>query len=683
MSRIVVLPPELASQIAAGEVVERPASVVKELCENAVDAKATRCDVEIEGGGIQAISVTDDGEGMSAEDAERALERHATSKLSCFEDLERLLSYGFRGEALPSIASVSRLTLRTRARDAELGVEVVSEPGKERLSRPAGHAPGTRIEVRELFFNVPARRKFLRSSGTESGHVSDVIEAAALARHDLTFTLARDGRRVREYLRAKDREERVRSVCAEDELAACRGERGPLRLEAFLSRPEAARAGATGLRLLVNGRPVRDRALSVAIAQAYGSVLERGRYPRGVVYIDLPSELVDVNVHPQKAEVRFSDPRAVSDAVYAILSRGLAAAFSWPTPDRSAWGRRANERNAGGGAVSNGGGTASNEGYTPSGGGTASNVAYAPSGGTVSNDAYVPSGGMTASNVAYTPSAGYTPSTGDSAPSRENASNSASSLSAASGSLSESLPFAPPGAEDDDEPSPPTLSIPLQPGPSFIEEARAVIAVRDSAAAPIQPSPSVRWSMLRFVAQLRQTYLLCEGDEGIYLLDQHAAAERVTFTRLRREYQSRSVPSQALLFPTVVDVTPVESEIVEQYATEIAEVGFEVRARGAESVSIHAVPRLLQRASAERLLRDLLSEVSRAGGRAFSAAVDLALATMACHGSVRAGDPLSASEAKALLTALDQADFAGHCPHGRPIVTFQSWAELERKVGRR
>jgi DNA mismatch repair protein MutL len=642
MTRIVVLPPELASQIAAGEVVERPASVVKELCENAIDAGATRCDVEIEGGGIAVIAVTDDGEGMSAEDAERALERHATSKLTCFEDLERLTSFGFRGEALPSIASVSRLTLRTRARDADAGVEIVSEPGGTRSARPAGHAPGTRIEVRDLFFNVPARRKFLRSSGTESGHVSEVIEAAALARPDLTFTLARDGRRVREYLRAADREERVRSVAAEDELAACRGERGPLCIEAFLSRPEAARAGASGLRLLVNGRPVKDRAVLVAIAQAYGSVLERGRYPRGVVYLDLPNELVDVNVHPQKAEVRFSDPRAVSDAVYAVLSRALATAFSWPTPERSAWGRRAPERSGPSG------------GLEPSRGAAPSQGAYASSDASTSTRYEVsPFGAGNADEHVPFPA-------------------------------SAALPLAPPSDDDDDpEPSPPTLSIPLQPGPSFAAEARAVIAVRDSAAAPIQPSPSVRWSMLRFVAQLRQTYLLCEGDEGIYLLDQHAAAERVTFTRLRREYQSRAVPSQALLFPVVVDVTPAESEIVEQYATEIAEVGFEVRARGAESVSVHALPRLLQRASAERLLRDLLSEVSRGGGRAFSAAVDLALATMACHGSVRAGDPLSATEAKALLVALDQADFAGHCPHGRPIVTFQSWAELERKVGRR
>jgi DNA mismatch repair protein MutL len=213
---------------------------------------------------------------------------------------------------------------------------------------------------------------------------------------------------------------------------------------------------------------------------------------------------------------------------------------------------------------------------------------------------------------------------------------------------------------------------------------RAVIAVRDSSvSARIEPSPAVRWSSLSFVAQLRQTFLMCEGEEGLYLLDQHAAAERVTFTRLRRAYQSRAVPSQALLFPLMLEVTVAEAESVEQHAQEIAEVGLDVRVRGPESVSVHAVPKLLMRASAERLLRDLLSEVSRSGGRGFSNAVDLALATMACHGSVRAGDVLSASEAKALLVSLDEADFAGHCPHGRPVVTFLSWAELERKVGRR
>ncbi len=615
MPRILVLSPELASQIAAGEVVERPASVVKELVENALDAEATRCDVEIEGGGIQRILVSDDGSGMDAEDAERALERHATSKLASFEDLDRLASFGFRGEALPSIASVSRFRLRTRARSAESGTEVRADPGSERSVRPAGMAPGTLVEVGELFFNVPARRKFLRSSGTESGHVTDVVEAAALSRPGVTFTLTRDGRRVRELLRAADRAERVRQLVPDEELAPCGGQRGPLAVEAYLSRPEAARAGAGGLRLLVNGRSIRDRALNVAVAQAYGSVLERGRYPRGVVYLDLAPELVDVNVHPQKAEVRFADPRAVNDAVYALLSRALSSAFSLPTPERASWGRRP--------APAQPTSVTTREPLEP-------RPAASPSPGALF-DAGAPA------DTSHTRHAVLTAITG--------------------------------GVTG--------------PDPHDPAAERTLIAVRDSAAARIEPSPAVRWSSLTFVAQLRQTFLCCEGEEGIYLLDQHAAAERVTFTRLRRAYQSRSVPSQALLFPIVFDVTPAESDILAEHASEIAEVGLDVRVRGSESVSVHAVPKLLIRASAERLLRDLLSEVSRSGGRGFSDAVDLALATMACHGSVRAGDPLTGSEARALLTSLDEADFAGHCPHGRPVVTFLSWAELERKVGRR
>jgi DNA mismatch repair protein MutL len=596
MPLIAVLPPELASQIAAGEVVERPASVVKELVENALDAGATRCDVTIAGGGIARIVVVDDGSGMDGDDAKLALERHATSKVRALSDIERLTSYGFRGEALPSIASVRRLTLRPRARDADGGFEVSVEGGSAPVVRPAGLAPGTEVLVTDLFFNVPARRKFLRSTGTESGQEIEVVEAAALARPDVTFTLTRDGRKVRDMLRARTREERVAQVEGNGELTPCRGERGPLRVEAFLSRPEAARAGAGGLTLVINGRTVRDRALQIAVAQAYGSVLERGRYPRGVVYLDIPPELVDVNVHPQKAEVRFADPRAASDALYGILSRALSSAFSLPLVPRGTYARPRSE------AIS-----------------TTPRPESGAGGAELSGDALL--------------------------------------TQATSGFVSGPVP--------DESP-----------------EARALVAVRDSAGAPQQRS-EVHWSSLRFVAQLRQTFLLCEGDDGLYLLDQHAAAERVNFTRLRRDYQSRAVPAQALLFPAMVEVTAAEAEIVERSGKEIAEVGLDVRVRGPETVSIHAVPKLLQRGSPERLLRDLLSEVSRRGGRGFSDAVDLALATMACHGSIRAGDTLSPNEVKALLAALDHADFAGHCPHGRPIVTALSWAELERKVGRR
>ncbi|MEP7049959.1 MAG: DNA mismatch repair endonuclease MutL [Pseudomonadota bacterium] len=616
-ARIVVLPPALASQIAAGEVVERPASAVKELLENALDAGAQRVDVEIEGGGVTRLCVSDDGVGMSAKNARMSVERHATSKLTAISDLNVLTSYGFRGEALPSIASVSRFTLRSRPANCDAGVEIFIEGVAAPVVRETGMAVGTRVEVSDLFFNIPARRKFLRSTGTESGHVTEVVEAAALTRPEVTFTLARDGRRVREFLRANGRTDRVAQVCDGEQLTRCEGTRGPLSLEAFLSRPEHARSGAGGLRLFVNGRSVRDRALAVTIAQAYGSVLERGRYPRGVVYLDLPPEFLDVNVHPQKAEVRFADARATADALYGMLSRALAGAFSLPTPNRSAWSKPKPE-------------LALATALTAERFDKAEPVLDQP---------------WSSPSVVVQPTA--TP-------------------------LQCELPPA------TGRNSPPASAAEL-----LFAVTEPLHAVRDSAPLPSRPNSEIAWSSLNFVAQLRQTYLLCESREGIYLLDQHAAAERVTFTRLRTQYQARAVPSQSLLFPVTLDVLPAEAELVELRAKEMAEVGLDVRVRGAESISIHAVPKLLQRASAERLVRDLLAEVSRKGGRGFSDAVDLALATMACHGSVRAGDPLSASEAKALLEALDDADFAGHCPHGRPVVTFLSWAELERKVGRR
>lgn len=606
---IVVLPPALASQIAAGEVVERPASAVKELVENALDAGAQRVDVEIEGGGITRLSVSDDGRGMNRQNARLSVERHATSKLREIGDLNAIASYGFRGEALPSIASVSRFSLRSRPLDSDAGVEVFIEGTSEPVLRDAGMAVGTRVEVRDLFFNVPARRKFLRSTGTESGHVTEVLEAAALTRPEVTFTLARDGRVVREFLRASGREERVAQVSASEGLTRCEGTRGPLRIEAYLSRPEEARNGAGGLRLLVNGRSIRDRALQITIAQAYGSVLERGRYPRGVVYLDLPPEFLDVNVHPQKAEVRFADARATQDALYGTLSRALAGAFSLPTPNRSAWTKPRPEP-----------------------------------------------------QVAPVPAR----------PEEEHPwSSPGPSVAKPSEPLLDQSP---------DSDCPPPLTV-LGNSEAAIPE--LLFAVREGTAQPIRPEREVQWSRLKFVAQLRQTYLLCESGEGIYLLDQHAAAERVTFTRLQKQYQARAVPAQSLLFPVTLEVLPAEVELVEQRGKEMLEVGLDVRVRGPESISIHAVPKLLQRASAERLLRDLLAEVARKGGRGFSDAVDLALATMACHGSIRAGDVLAPNEVQALLIALDDADFAGHCPHGRPVVTFLSWAELERKVGRR
>jgi DNA mismatch repair protein MutL len=585
MGKIRRLSDDLANQIAAGEVVERPASVVKELLENALDAGATRVRVDIEHGGVDLVRVADDGEGMGEDDARLSVERHATSKIHAIEDLGRLVTFGFRGEALPSIASVSRLTLTTRARGASEGFEITLDGGGVPRAKPAGCAEGTIVEVKELFFNVPARRKFLKSTATESAHVGEVVMLAALGRPDVTFTLARDGKVSREWLRVPSHDERVRQVFAEEVLQRCRGERGPMRLEAFLSAPERARAGAVALHIFVNGRPVENRQLARAVAQAYGSVLEPGRYPVGAVYLELPSAEVDVNVHPQKSEVRFQDARAVHDAVTRELYPALAKVFALPAfgaPSRP-WDRQ-------------------------------QGLSAPPSSSPLPPPQPVPSGygdPTTASSFPY--------------------------------------PFQPA----------PASSIP----PSLFDGVGF-------------------YRRLTFLAQSRATYLVCEGEDGIYILDQHAAAERVTFDRLRKAFASRAVAMQRLLVPEIVELAPAEIAAIEGAPDELAALGLEARAVGPTRVAVHGVPQVLHRAAPARLLRDVVAEVTRAAGRPFGGAMDLVLATMACHGSIRAGDAVSPDEARALLAALDGVDFSGHCPHGRPVVTRLSFGELEQRVGR-
>jgi DNA mismatch repair protein MutL len=640
--QIAVLSDELASQIAAGEVVERPASALKELLENAMDAGATRCGIEIEGGGITRLAVLDDGVGMSEEDARLCLRRHATSKLRAFSDLESLSSYGFRGEALPSIASVSRLLIRTRRADAASGVELSVEGGLTPRVRPTGCAPGTLVEVRDLFFNVPARRKFLRSTGTESGHLTETVEGLALANPRLALTFKRDGRLIRQWLRVNDRKERALAAF-DEELAECQGERGPLRVEAYLTRPERARAGAGGLRMLVNGRPIRDRALAVAVAQAYGSVLERGRYPRGVVYLELPPQLVDFNVHPQKIELRFADPRAVSDALYQVLASQLATGFSLPTPARRP------------GPLLDGHDDQAKPRPDPGDAG----YPHAPVGPPFQRFES-PRAAWSRALVPRAIERDAPPM-----PGRDDLAE----------APSETARDAPAAFETEATSAPPASPDPWPLGVSSLERPEPHVSSASG--------EHVEWAGLSFLAQVRQTYLICEGPTGLFVVDQHAAAERLTFDRIRRQYRSRSVASQALLFPVELQLSAEEAEFLEEQASEFAALGMDLRLRGSQWVSVHGVPRLLERVSPERLLRDLLAETMRQSGRGFSGAVDLALATLACHASLRAGDPISAEEARALLAALDGADFAGHCPHGRPIVSFTSWSELERKVGRR
>jgi DNA mismatch repair protein MutL len=420
-------------------------------------------------------------------------------------------------------------------------------------------------------------------------------------------------------LRANTRAERVEQLFEQEPLVAVTGQRGPLTLEAYLTRPERARPGAAGLWLIVNERVVKDRMLATTIAQSFGSVLAAGHYPRGVVYIDLPSELLDVNVHPQKTEVRFVDARATADAVYSIVSRELGAALSLPPSPRNRFAARPE---------------------TP-------------------RQPLMP------------------PIWGKRRPADEAARESAPAPSSTPDAESAS-------AEPSEESTRAHVSVPSSPKKEITESATpdTTLRVRDNTAEAFA-GERVRWSNLRFVAQLRQTFLLCEGSDGIYVLDQHAAAERVAFQRLLDQYRSRTMAAQSLLFPANVELTPEQIELVEQRSDDIAAVGLDVRVRGRQHVTIHAVPKLLQRASPERLLCDLVGEMARSGGRGFSAALEQALSLMACHGSLRAGDTISPTEAQALLSALDTVDFAGHCAHGRPVVAVISYHELERKVGRR
>ena len=582
-----VLPDDLVDQIAAGEVVERPASVVKELVENAIDAGARRIQIDLEEGGIGLLRVADDGVGMTPEDAALAVQRHATSKVRTHDDLFRIGTLGFRGEALPSIASVSRFSLLTRTKDALAATEVRIDGGGPKTVQDAARAAGTTVTALDLFYNVPARRKFLKAPATEATHVADVVLRAALSDPGLHLVLMRDGKRARDLAPARDLAQRARMLFPDDKLSEITGERDGVRVLAMLGPPERARSGATGLHTYVNKRPVRDRAIARAVAFAYGSVIPPGRYPVGVVWIELDPARVDVNVHPQKAEVRFDDARRVLDAVTRALATGLGT-----SPFRAVSG------------------------------------APAPSEAMRSADFW-------------------------------------SERLSGSGLLSGSM------ARDEAAPAPYDAPVASEPRPAEV--------ARD--AAPLVPRGA--FGGLRVLGQAQRCYLVCEGENGLVIVDQHAADERVRFDRLRAAYDARAVSIQQLLLPERVELTASEVEVVTAERGTLAELGLDVAVLGETTVAVRGVPGLLRRASAERLLRDVIAELGRTGSRAFGDAIDTALATMACHGAIRAGDALSPHEQQELLRALDQVgDFQGHCPHGRPILLEIPFTELARKVGR-
>jgi DNA mismatch repair protein MutL len=596
-SRIRVLDRIVADQIAAGEVVDRPASVVKELVENALDAGATRVQVDIDGGGATRIRVLDNGVGMRADEVETAFARHATSKIARIEDLDRIVSFGFRGEALPSIASVSRITLRTRTVDALAGEQIELEGGELVVRREVGCPTGTEIEVRDLFFNTPARLKFLKRESTEASHCAEALTRIALVRPDVAFKLVTAGRRTRDLPRAERVVERVAALFKGESLARAQGSEDGVEVVAVLGPPERSRAGAGSMYTYVKGRFVRDRALLKAVTQAFGGTLEQGRYPVGLIALDLPAGAVDINVHPQKTEVRFADPRAI----YRAVSRTIAELVS-----RAVWAR---------GGV--------DPAPTPQPEGIAEQAQPYAGGGRL----------VPPPPLAGTRQKGAAESTVGPAP-------------------------ASPGGP-----------VPLGQSELLVGDAKA-------------GAGSGEFCAFDFIGQARGTFLMFDDGDDLVVVDQHAAHERITYEKLRAQLESGRIASQRLLTAHQVDLGPAEADRIAGRAEDLGRLGLEVARAGPDRIAIHGVPAELGDVAPDRLLADMLIalEQGREGSR--GDLEDRVLATMACHGSIRAGRSLTEDEVKALIGEMEGIDIAGHCPHGRPVLARIPWREIRRRVGR-
>ncbi|MFZ4483110.1 MAG: DNA mismatch repair endonuclease MutL [Chthoniobacterales bacterium] len=584
MGDIRVLPGTLASQVAAGEVVERPASVLKELVENSLDAGAKLIEVEVRGAGSTFLRVTDDGGGMDREDALLALERHATSKIRTSADLATVRTMGFRGEALPSIASVSEFALRTRPAGAAAGTEAVVQGGKLVAVRDAGCARGTTIEVKSLFFNVPARRKFLRSAATETAHLDRAMETAALAFPSVGWHYVRDGRTVHRLPAATSLGQRLQDLYGTEVLGdlieAPPRETGGLRVSGWVSRPGATRADRGRQFFFVNGRAVDDGFLAAAVREAFRQTLEPGRYPAVFLHVEMDPAGVDCNVHPAKREVRFRQGAAVREAVRAAIEGALVAA-------RAEWLRPARPH-------------------------------------------------VTARLQAVVPQ----------------------------------FPVqAPAGVHQ-----------PVLPRPIAPESRPAELVGAPEAPAPGEPMPAAEF---RLVGALSQRYLLLEGSEGLVLLDQRAAHQRILFERLQRGLAGQAVEGQRLLLPEVFELSPREHEVVRDNLPVLAEAGFAVEIFGGRSLKVEALPDFLAGRDPRRVLEDFAAECLAGGGprpRGPGAedAVRRAVARLALGTEGARGE----QEQRALVAQLLACELPYCDPDGRPVMLQFSWRELDRKFGR-
>ena len=669
-----ILPENLTNKIAAGEVVERPASVAKELVENALDAGSREVIVEIESGGRRLIKVSDSGSGMSREDALLALERHATSKIACDEDLFSLSTLGFRGEALPSIASVSRLTISTRVASSVEGTEIYAEGGRIKEVKGCGMAAGTVIAVRNLFFNTPARLKFMKSSETEGGHVGELLTRLAISRPAVRFSYLNDGKLVFRALDT-DLKERVATMLGRPIAASLYPvsyqDAGGLKVTGLVAAPECSRSAASYLYTYINGRFIKDKVVQHAIMQAYRNFLERGRYPVVAVFIEIPPGEVDVNVHPTKHEVRFREQGRVHDAIQGAVESVLKE-----TPWLKREQQKAGVAQQGRGALSTlpprVEAAAVPEALPRPFSASTARVAEVrellvdfkarpqPPLRPFFQPPPVPQSAMSDS-CATAPRAGAGPAT-TVAP--------CVSLGAAEFASAEAL------ASVADAPSG-TVACVTAGAPTGV-----TVDARGEAAIGVAREDGY-FSSLSVIGQFNASYILCQQGTDLVMIDQHAAHERVAFERLKGEFAGKEVDSQGLLFPETMELSFREAAVLQENLDELARLGFSLEEFGGNTWLLKGVPQILAGTEYLRTIRDILEELaSLSRSRTFSDVQEDILARVACHSVVRGRRTLTQQEIVALFGQMDQTDFSSNCPHGRPVLQRITLAEMEKMFKR-
>jgi len=649
MSRVRILPEILSNKIAAGEVVERPASVVKELVENALDAGATRILIDVEQGGQAMVRVADNGSGMLRDDALLAIERYATSKIATDEDLFRIRTLGFRGEALPSIAAVSRFSLVTREAAADSGTEVVIEGGKLASVSETGAAPGTMVTVAQLFFNTPARRKFLKTIATEMAHISDIVAGMALAWPQAQFRLTHNGRVVKEWPAAADPFDRVVEVLG----AGYRGELHPVGLTleevsvgGWVSSPRVHRKSAGGIFIFVNNRHVRDRVVQHALFQGYFQRLVKGQFPLAALFIRIPFDQVDVNVHPTKTEVRF----ARSNGVYEAVRRAVAQTVY--DVDRPGFRQKTPETNQVRDGKENFGESLEFGGRRGEGG------RGKGEGGRGKGEGGSGKWGKDMGEVFSSEDRGWKPLPQVEPSERGEGVGEASSLDLR-GKMP--LPQEEPEASGGEQ-RPPSFQLPASSSSTQTEiwEKRG-------------------FAGLRVIGQLHNTYILCEAEDGLVLIDQHAAHERVLYEQLGR---GGKMASQALLVPETVDLGFREAQVLEKLLPALREVGLEAEPFGGNTVVVKSVPAMLSGRELRPLIVEIAEAAAAAGGAGAFDALDRCRQIAACHGAIRARQALSLEQMQALLRQMDECANSSHCPHGRPTWLRYDAGVIERAFKR-